>query len=159
MIKKRKNHYYKIMTYQEKDILYKYHKENSEKIEQERIYQQHSFDNWILKLCSGSFAVSFAFIEKLIDFSVASAKFFLIIGWSSFALCLCLCVFGFFNSEKINRFAFKQEWIIYKNETENLNEKLKSNKNIFIAKVLNFINYFLFVLGVLCLIIFLAINL
>ena len=55
------------MTYEEKKELYNFHKENCDRIEKERLEQQHNFDSWLLKLCAGSFAVSFAFIEKLVD--------------------------------------------------------------------------------------------
>ena len=67
------------MTYEEKKELYNFHKENCDRIEKEHLEQQHNFDSWLLKLCAGSFAVSFAFIEKLVDFSTATFKLFLFI--------------------------------------------------------------------------------
>lgn len=147
------------MTYEEQKNLYDFHKENSDRIEKERVFQQHSFDNWLLKLCGGSFAVSFAFIEKLIDFSIAICKPILIIGWSCFALCLVLSVFGFMNSEKLCHFAFNQEWDLYKNETENAQIPLKNSFRSVIATHLNRISTLLFLGGIVCFIIFLAINL
>lgn len=146
------------MTYEEKKELYNFHKENANKIENERITQQHNFDSWILKLCAGSFAVSFAFIEKLIDFSIATYKPILLIGWICFSLCLSLSVYSFLNTEKACAFAFFQEWEQYKNESENIKIKLKKNyRNIF-AIFINKICFTLFFAGVLCLIIFLFIN-
>lgn len=147
------------MTYEEQKNLYDFHKENSDRIEKERVFQQHSFDNWLLKLCGGSFAVSFAFIEKLIDFSIAICKPILIIGWSCFALCLVLSVFGFMNSEKLCSKGFDNEWDLYRNETENTNIKHKKSITGYIADFLNPLNFSLFAIGVLCLVIFLAKNL
>lgn len=147
------------MTYEEQQNLYNFHKENSDRIEKEREFQQHSFDNWLLKLCGGSFAVSFAFVEKLIDFSIAICKPVLIAGWGSFALCLVLSVFGFMNSERLCHFAHEQEWNIYQNEVENAKIPLKKSFRSVLAKHLNRINIFLFFIGTVCFFIFLAINL
>lgn len=146
------------MTYEEKKILYDFHKENSDRIEKERSFQQHSFDSWLLKLCAGSFAVSFAFIEKLIDFSAAVCKPVLILGWICFSACLVLSVFGFMNSEKLCHIGFVNEWNKYKNETENKNIKISRNFRNRIARFLNYASFALFTGGVLCLIIFLAKN-
>lgn len=135
------------MTYEEQKNLYSFHKENSDRIEKEREFQQHSFDNWLLKLCGGSFAVSFAFVEKLIDFSVAICKPVLIIGWSSFALCLILFIFGFMNSERLCHFAHEQEWDIYQNEVEDAKIPLKKSFRSTLANHLNKINIILFFCG------------
>ena len=53
------------MTYEEKKELYDFHKENCDRIEKERLEQQHNFDSWLLKLCAGSFAVSKPFFISL----------------------------------------------------------------------------------------------
>lgn len=146
------------MTYEEKKALYDFHKENCDRIEKERIEQQHNFDSWILRLCAGSFAVSFAFIEKLVDFSKASCKPLLVSGWMCFSLCLCLSVYAFLNTEKACRFAIFQEWQQYKNETEEAKTKEKTNFRNIIAIIINKICFCLFFAGVLCLVIFLFIN-
>lgn len=147
------------MTYEQKNIIYNYHKEISEKIENERVFQQHNFDSWLLKLCAGSFAVSFAFIEKLINFNTAQCKYVLICSWLCFALCLIFSIFGFLNSERLFRFGYIQEWNEYKNETENANIKIKKSHRFFIARFLNIFNFLLFTGGVLCLVFFVAKNL
>nr|DAT58915.1 MAG TPA: hypothetical protein [Caudoviricetes sp.] len=146
------------MTYEEKKELYNFHKENCDRIEKERLEQQHNFDSWLLKLCAGSFAVSFAFIEKLVDFSTATFKLFLFAGWLCFSLCLCLSVYAFLNTEKACHFAISQEWQQYKNETEETKTNIKTNYRNIIAIIINKICFFLFFAGVLCLVIFLFIN-
>lgn len=146
------------MTYKEKKALYDFHKENSGRIEDERIDQQHNFDTWILRLCGGSFAVSFAFIEKLVDFSVAVLKPVLVAGWLCFSLCLCLSVYSFLNTEKACRLAFLQEWEQYRNETENAGIKSRKNYRNIISVLINNACFTLFLSGVLCVIIFLFIN-
>lgn len=146
------------MNTAEKQRLYEYHKKNSELIENERIEQQRSFDSWLLKLCGGSFAVSFAFIEKLVNLRSAVFKPLLICGWLCFSLCLCLCVYAFFNTQKACYFAFLQEWDKYRNETENAGIELKPNRRNIVAKFLNSFCLILFIAGVLCLLLFLSLN-
>ncbi|MCR5494800.1 MAG: hypothetical protein K6F15_04105 [Treponema sp.] len=147
------------MTDSEKLSLYDMHKENAEKYEAERLYQQHNFDTWLLKLCAGSFAVSFAFIEKLIDFSIATNKCFVILSWTLFAFCLLLEIYGYLNTEKLCSNAFYAEWEKYKNETENAQILIKTDFRSKISKYLNKISFFTFMTGIVCLIIFVSINL
>ena len=148
------------MTYEEDINLYNYLKEINISLEKERLYQQHCFDSWLLKLCAGVFGVSFTFIDKLVDFSVAEYKLLLITSWLLFAFCLVTEIFNFMNSERLYRLSIVNNGNKYMNKAHGkhlpTNLGKKSSK---LAGALNLISFILFFAGVVCLILFVAKNL
>lgn len=148
------------MTYEENINLYNYLKEINIALEKERLYQQHSFDSWLLKICAGVFGVSFAFIDKLVEFTVANWKTLLIASWFLFAFCLVTEIFNFMNSERTYRLDIVNNGNKYMNEAHG--EHLPTNlgkKSSKLSGLLNLISFILFFAGVVCLILFVAKNL
>ena len=147
------------MTYEEEINLYNWTKETCEFLDEERLYQQHCFDEWLLKICAGVFGVSFAFIEKLIDFSVAVWKPLLSASWFLFALCLVAEIFNFMNSEKLYRLDIISRQNDYDNQAhgKNLPTDLV-RKTAFIGKYMNYVSFILFLAGIICLVSFIAKN-
>lgn len=147
------------MDYESQKILFDFYTDQAEKIDKETLYQQHNFDEWLLKLCAGVFGVSFAFIEKLVNFSSAVVKPFLITGWSFFSICIILSIYSFLNTKMLLNHKYKNLWIKYENELSDDNKELKKTVKDKIATFLTVFNFLLFIAGVICLILFISINL
>lgn len=150
----------KTMDYESKKLLHEFYSKETKSIEEERLYQRHCFDSWILKLCAGSFAVSFAFVEKIINLTAAQWKLALLFSWLSFGLCLIVSVSGFLISEKVLLKQFHNEWKKYSDKINGIRDKIYTNRfYTTVSQLIDYLSVSLFFSGVLCQIIFIFKNL
>jgi len=122
--------------------------------------QDDAFDKHILAFSAGSFGVSFAFIDKVVPLASAVCRGLLIAAWTCFAFVLILELIGFrvsswtylrkqFEANRVMELRLSGINADYKNNTPG--EKL--------TKWQNRLTLFLFIGGMICLILFTMINL
>ena len=125
-----------------------------------QLSQDDKFIRGIMTISGGVFAISFTFINQLIPWQAAYYKGWLIFGWSLFALTLALAVLCHFVSSLIHR--------AYYNDISKRIEDLKVGKHFkrpkkwydngkFMIK-LEGLALALFLGGMVCLILFVALN-
>lgn len=112
------------------------------------------FESSLMKLSAGSFGLSFAFIDKFVDFNNAKNPVFLKISWVSFALCLVFSLCGFLFSANGRLKTIKNMWIRYENEVNKKNKKELKNHSDTLDSIFTILNLLLFFSGIICLIIF-----
>jgi hypothetical protein len=64
--------------------------------------QDAKFDKWLLTLASGSFGLSFAFIDRIVPLSESSCRALLLAAWACFAAVLVLQLAGFIISSLVH---------------------------------------------------------
>ncbi|MCR5494804.1 MAG: hypothetical protein K6F15_04125 [Treponema sp.] len=117
------------------------------------------FWNWLLKLSAGSFGLSFVFIDKFVDLQNAKNIKILEFSWICFALCLIFSLVDFLLSASDRMKTIKNNWIAYENEVNKTNKEIIKGHFEFIDSLLIALNILLFSAGIICLIIFVFLNL
>ncbi|MCL2174481.1 MAG: hypothetical protein FWB73_00400 [Treponema sp.] len=116
-------------------------------------------DTWIMTVAAGSFGVSFAFIDKIVEIKGAVLAGFLIGGWSCFLCVLAFGFIGFIISSIRNTLAAEEEReaLILKydgKEPEYKNRSVLFDVNI----VMGYLQILLFIGGSVCLFLFIGAN-
>jgi hypothetical protein len=117
-------------------------------------------DRWSMSLASGSFGLSFAFINQIVPINSAGHVHFLIISWSCFLLVLILGLIGF----AVSSFCHT---LLAEEEAKNLSLKYKGieteykDRSVFFSAnaVLGYASTLGFICGSIFLILFIAKNL
>lgn len=122
--------------------------------------QDASCDKWTMTVAAGSFGVSFAFIDKIVDIKNAAFIGVLIGGWSCFLAILTLGFIGFTISSLIHSLMAKEEVEALDLKYKGIDPEYK-NRSIFfgINSVLGYLQILLFIGGSICLFLFIGKNL
>jgi hypothetical protein len=126
---------------------------------------QHKFedaaDKWLLTLASGSFGVSFAFIDHIIPTPLAhsSSPGFIIAAWSLFGLCLIIELISFFVSSRSFRMDADHivDDIALIDANKPVDTKVSGKHDLMFW--INLASLISFIGGILCLVLFIARNL
>jgi hypothetical protein len=129
-------------------------------LNQRQAEEDNKSDKWMMTLASGSFGLSFAFINQIVPIKSANHIALLISAWSCFLAVLVLGIVGF----TVSSFAHS---VLAKEESENLALKYQDkepeykNRSIFFGAnaVLGYVSILSFIGGSICLILFIAKNL
>jgi hypothetical protein len=121
--------------------------------------QDAKSDKWILTLASGSFGLSFAFIDKIVDLSASSCRELLLSAWACFAAVLVIELCGFMISSFIHSSKAREE-------RENISLKYEGktpdykDRTVFLNTVAacGYVSMLSFTGGVVCLLLFIAKN-
>jgi hypothetical protein len=121
--------------------------------------QDAKADKWILTLASGSFGLSFVFIDKIVPLSSSSYRELLLAAWACFAAVLVLELAGFTISSFLHSSLANEE---RKNISLKYQGKIPENKDrtIFFngVAICGYISMLSFIGGVVCLLLFIARN-
>jgi len=102
--------------------------------------EQEHLDNWLLKLSSGVFGISFIFINSFCPLKSAHFVFILIISWLLFSFSIILSLIGFRYGVIMNLELQEECWIDYNNIiNDTKTENKKSNKT---GKKIDLLNSF-----------------
>ncbi len=126
-------------------------------IEAERETAQQ-FDKAILTLAAGALALSITFMQQIVPHPKSESIYPLIGAWISFCLSMLLTLISFLTSQA----ACRRQRDILDEEMSQINKKssgTKDNKAAFWTNQLNYFSIGFFILGVILLIVFSAINL
>ena len=122
--------------------------------------QNRQFDKWAMTVAAGSFGVSFAFIDRLVDMAAASHVGILIAGWTCFLSILLAGFVGFTASALGHTRLAKEEAEALTLRQEGKQPEYKNRGILWDANaVLTYAQILLFVGGAACLLMFLAKNL
>ncbi len=115
---------------------------------------QSDFEKNLVYLSSGALAISIGFVEKIIDLKFASYLWLLIVSWGSLAAALILNLathlISVNNSTKARR--EMDEGLKYKVLIKQINDRNK------FMRILNWVTFTLFALGVLFTVVFCSLN-
>jgi hypothetical protein len=115
------------------------------------------FDKALFTVAAGSFALSFAFIGNIVPLSKAFFTPVLIASWACFALCLIVMVLGHLLSAEAYR---RQRDNVAKNITLLFSDKPTDDDDVMDAvSPCNYISLILYTGGVICLLLFVLLNL
>jgi hypothetical protein len=115
------------------------------------------FDRSLFTIAAGSFGLSFAFIDKIVPMAAASRPFLLIFSWACFALCLIIMVLGHLLSAEAYR---KQRDDVARSMVLQFDGKTAEDKvtRDFVSPC-NYIALFMYTGGIVCLLLFILLNL
>ena len=115
------------------------------------------FDKALFAIAAGSFGISFAFIDKFVDISQAVYPTLLIASWACFAGCLIVMVIGHLLSAESYR-RLRDE--VARNMLLQYDDKAVENKTLrdFVSPC-NYIALLSYVGGIICLLLFVLLNL
>jgi hypothetical protein len=122
--------------------------------------EDNKTDRWIMTLASGSFGISFAFINQIVPIQGAAHIGLLLAAWSCFLGILVLGLVGFTVSSLVHSVLAKEEAEMLDVKYRGLKAEYK-NRSIFFGAnaVLGYISILSFLGGSVCLILFMAKNL
>jgi hypothetical protein len=122
--------------------------------------EDDKIDKWMMALASGSFGLSFAFINQIVPVNQAAHIALLIAAWSCFLAVLVLGIVGFMVSSFAHSILAKEEAQMLALKYEGREPEYK-NRSIFFGAnaVLGYASILLFIGGSICLILFIAKNL
>lgn len=151
------------MSDENDDRLWKLYEASSRRIDslnRRQGEEDDKIDKWMMSLASGSFGLSFAFINQIVPISYASHIALLITAWSCFLGVLILGIIGF----TVSSFAHS---VLAKEEAEALAIKYRGveaeykDRSIFFGAnaLLGYASILSFMSGSVCLILFIAKNL
>ena len=121
--------------------------------------QTKSFDKYILTLAGGTFGLSLLLIKQLVtDFEKGTIGI-LIAAWTAFSLSILITLISFLFSQKAcsKQIEILETW--YRKNEDELTEEDTKNKFTKLTNKLNWSSMFIFISGVILLIVFSAINL
>jgi len=121
--------------------------------------QARSFDKYILTLAGGTFGLSLLLIKQLVPSFATGTIGILIAAWITFSMSILATLISFLYSQKA---CSKQREILkiwYIKKEDELTEEDTRNNYAELTHKLNWISMFLFIVGVVLLVIFSAINL
>jgi hypothetical protein len=115
------------------------------------------FDRALFTIAAGSFGLSFAFIEKIVPLATASMPYLLVLAWACFALCLIIIVSGHLLSAEAYR---KQRDDIAREMILHFDGKAVEEKTDrdFVSPC-NYAALFMYTGGIICLLLFILLNL
>jgi hypothetical protein len=117
-------------------------------------------DRWLMTLASGSFGLSFVFINQIVPIDRAVHMPLLIAAWSCFVLVLALGVIGFAVSSFVHSVRAREESENLALKYQGIDPEYKKRSLFFGANaVLGYISILSFIGGSVCLILFIAMNL
>jgi hypothetical protein len=131
-----------------------------ETLNQRQGEEDDKIDKWMMTLASGSFGLSFAFINQIVPIREAVHITLLIAAWSCFLSVLILEIIAFMVSSFCHSLFAKEEAKALKLKYQGIESEYK-NRNIFFGAnaLLGYVSILLFIGGSLCLILFIAKNL
>jgi hypothetical protein len=142
---------------------WKYYKASRRQIEilnQRQGEEDDKTDKWIMTLASGSFGLSFAFINQIVPIAEASHTVLLIAAWSCFLAVLILELIGFTVSSFCHSLLAKKENKVLELKYQGIEPEDKERGVFFSANaLLGYASIMLFIGGSICLILFIAKNL
>ena len=121
--------------------------------------QARQFDKYVLTLAGGSFGLSLLFIRQVVPYPEAGTICFLVAAWIAFGVSILSTLVSFLLSQAA---CSKQREILdrwYKKKDVELSEEDMGNRFATWTKGLNCASMSLFIMGVIFLIIFSALNL
>ena len=122
--------------------------------------QDGKLDRWMMTMAAGSFGLSFAFIDGIVDVKNAVHTEILIAGWSCFLAVLVAGVIGFMASSFLHSLLAKEEAEALSLKYKEIEPEYKNRSVFFGANaVLGYLQILLFIGGSICLFLFIAKNL
>lgn len=134
---------------------YKVYLEERAKLIQSQAEETHKFDKAILTLAAGAFGFSLAFIKEIVPNIRGGTFIWLLTSWALFGLSLLSTMISFLVSQTACR---KQIEIMEKEFFHQKEQKAPKNKAAGWTSNLNIASIAAFILGVILLIIFVAVN-
>jgi hypothetical protein len=115
------------------------------------------FDRALFAIAAGSFGLSFAFIEEIVPLATASRPYLLVVSWACFALCLIVMVLGHLLSAETYR---RQRDDVAKDMALQFNGKTAGDRPVRdIVSPCNYISLIMYIGGIICLLLFVLLNL
>jgi hypothetical protein len=140
--------------------LYKASSRRIEALNQRQGEEDDKTDRWMMALASGSFGLSFAFINQIVPVNNAAHIALLIAAWSCFLAVLVLGLAGFMVSSFCHSVLAKEEADALKLKYNGIEAEYKNRRVFFGANaVLGYVSITSFIGGSICLILFIAKNL
>lgn len=124
--------------------------------------QCNLYDKYLITLASGSFGISFAFVDKFISTFPPKNPLLLSLSWMSFALCISIALINFLISQQAFRSQLSHDQKIYNMRIKGCDTKdLENEKSkITITTILfNYLSMSMYLIGNILLIIFVMKNL
>ncbi|MDR0656338.1 MAG: hypothetical protein LBG22_08500 [Treponema sp.] len=148
------------LTREEKWKMYEAGGRFIETLNQRQGEEDDKIDKWMMTLASGSFGLSFAFINQIVPIKEASHISFLIAAWSCFLAVLILEIISFTVSSFCHSIMAKEEADALRLRYQGIETEYK-NRSIFSGAnaLLGYASILLFIGGSICLILFIAKNL
>lgn len=144
------------MTYEE---IISENRQYCQSVEFLRAQQDEAFDKHIIAFASGSFGISFAFIEKIVPMQSAVHPLLIVIAWACFGMCLILELIGFRISSYVHEKTVENANDVMQVRLQGKDADYKRNwKGLIIIDLQNLLSLFLFIGGIVCLILFIALN-
>lgn len=137
---------------------YEFYREERKDLISAELEQASSFDKYILTLAAGTFGLSLLFIKDIVPYPEARTIWLLVTAWASFGASILSTLISFLQSQKAYQ---KQREILdndYAKEAKRVQGEIK-NKFATYTQCLNGASMILFLVGVIFLIIFSAVNL
>jgi len=129
-------------------------------LEQRQYDEDSKAEKWLLTISSGSFGLSFTFIDQIVEIKYASNYEFLVTSWSCFTFIIILGIIGFIISSFSHSSLAKEENdnLALKYNGEETNYKKRS---LYFSPnaILQYISILLLISGLAFLMLFIAINL
>ncbi|MDR1469396.1 MAG: hypothetical protein LBT00_08900 [Spirochaetaceae bacterium] len=140
--------------------LYEASSKRIEALNQRQGEEDDKTDKWMMTLASGSFGLSFAFINQIVPVNSAGHIALLIAAWSCFLSVLVLGIIGFAVSSFCHSALAKEEAEMLALKYKGVDAEYK-NRSIFFGAnaVLGYASILFFISGSICLILFIAKNL
>jgi hypothetical protein len=142
---------------------WKYYEASRHQIEilnQRQGEEDDKIDKWLMTLASGSFGLSFAFINQIVPMAEATHAALLIAAWSCFLAVLILEIIAFMMSSFCHSLLAQQENKILELKYQGIEPEYKKRSIFFSANaLLGYVSILLFIGGSLCLVLFIAKNL
>lgn len=110
---------------------------------------QDQYDKTVLYLSTGALGISFTFLKDIVNVDNAIAIIWLIGAWVSWAVSVSAILWSFFSSRLALRKAIQAID----------EEKFPENKADLVTTILNFLSGILFIVGLICIIVFVTKNL
>jgi hypothetical protein len=151
------------LTYEERWKIHDASQHYIDECNQRQWEQDAKSDKWILTLASGSFGLSFAFIDKIVPLASSSYRGLLLAAWGCFAAVLVIELCGFMISSFIHSSMADEERrnlsLKYQGKTPAKTPEYKDRAIFFNSvSICGYISMLSFVGGVVCLLLFIAGN-
>ena len=137
---------------------YEFYREERKNLIDAELEQASSFDKYILTLAAGTFGLSLLFIKDIVPHPEAGTIWLLVTAWAIFGASILSTLISFLLSQK----AYREQRKILDNEYAKETKREQGEiKNTFATytQCLNWASMILFLVGVIFLIIFSAVNL
>jgi hypothetical protein len=140
--------------------LYNAHMDRIKQFEQRQANEDDKTDRWMMTMASGSFGLSFAFIDKIVPLKGAVNIMLLISAWSCFLSVLVIGIIGFTVSSFLHLKLSAVEADALRLKYEGKEPEYKKRSILFSASaILGYASILVFIGGSICLILFITTNL